>query len=161
MTEKTDLNFLYLLSEISKEISNLDSFIQDLVDLIYESWPYPGLSSVRVVLNNKEFQSNGFIIGCKKCQKGFELHPEKFCTNGKPISGKLELVYPDKRDPLPEEDTLINEVLCRVNQIIYNYILEVNLKKTAQKEKAKSLKNHSLLIELVELKLCKLESHPV
>ncbi|MCP4657633.1 MAG: hypothetical protein GY856_19680, partial [bacterium] len=124
LTERVkELTCMYRIAHIAAQPSlTLDDTLREIVELLPPAWQYPDITTARIVLEDRTFQSRGFEVG-PHCLAA------EILTQGTP-HGRVEVFYTDRgRDPdqrplleetpfLEEENHLIQGVARELTFII-------------------------------------------
>ncbi len=112
-----ELNCLYTISGIVERHGILlEEALQETVDIIPDAWQYPEITCSRIILNNREFRSSGFVETPWKQSQRIIIGEEK--------AGYLEVFYREERPAedegpfLKEERRLINAIAERIGEIV-------------------------------------------
>ncbi len=130
-----ELNCLYTISGIvEKKGATLDEILQRTVDIIPDAWQYPGITTSRIVLEDRVFVSNRFAETKWKQSQRIVVHGRS--------AGSLEVFYLEKKPKadegpfLKEERSLINVVAERIGEIIERKFGEEALQESESKNRA-------------------------
>nr|MBP7529853.1 hypothetical protein [Syntrophorhabdaceae bacterium] len=130
-----ELNCLYTISGIvEKKGATLDEILQRTVDIIPDAWQYPGITTSRIVLEDRVFVSDRFAETKWKQSQRIVVHGRN--------AGSLEVFYLEKKPKadegpfLKEERSLINVVAERIGEIIERKFGEEALQESESKNRA-------------------------
>lgn len=130
-----ELNCLYTISGIvEKKGATLDEILQKTVDIIPDAWQYPGITTSRIVLEDRVFVSDRFAETKWKQSQRIVVHGRN--------AGSLEVFYLEKKPRadegpfLKEERSLINVVAERIGEIIERKFGEEALQESESKNRA-------------------------
>ncbi|MBN2092473.1 response regulator [candidate division KSB1 bacterium] len=126
-----ELSCLYSLGKADVQNDNLDDFLSRILENIIQAMKFPEQSTAKIVLNGKEFRTNGKNF--KKTvpyRANIEIQSSSI--------GFLEVQYKPNYDFSNEEKYLIQETAKRLGQIIAH--------RATQKELAKSERKYRSLI---------------
>ena len=112
-----ELNCLYKLSILSNQPNlDLESFLQEAVELLPESWQYPEATSARIIYEGKIFSTESFVVSPWKLASDIIVRGEK--------TGIIEIYYSEERPSasegpfLIEERLLLDEVALQISRTI-------------------------------------------
>jgi signal transduction histidine kinase len=112
-----ELNCLYKLSILSNQPNlDLESFLQEAVELLPESWQYPEATSARIIYEGKILRTESFAVSPWKLASDIIVRGEK--------TGAIEIYYSEERPSasegpfLIEERLLLDEVSLQISRII-------------------------------------------
>ena len=127
-----ELNCLYGISKfIENSNGSLDYIIQKTVDLIPISWQYPEITSARIVLDDKVFETDDFQESAWKQATCINVYDKEI--------GIVEVYYSAEMPEftegpfLKEERNLINAIAERMGHIYERIDTEIELKKYREK----------------------------
>lgn len=128
-----ELNCLYRIQELlgDKEKSS-DEIMQEIIEVIPEGWQYPDICIAKIILRNKNYQSNDFVETNRVLSADIKIQEE--------VIGKLYVYYTEERPEcdegpfLKEEKKLINTIA----ELIGAHFFHEQLKSVFEEKKQKA-----------------------
>jgi predicted nucleotidyltransferase len=136
-----ELNCIYNVEELLKnyDIDNKNLF-KKLINIIPNGWQYPAICQVRIIYENKIFESDDFI------ETQWSQHADIIIDNN--ILGKIQVFYTqfirllNNSQFLPEEQKLLNTIVNRLG----NYFFHKKIKHTLSYIKSPSKSSDDVIL---------------
>jgi len=138
-----ELTCLYKISVLSNQPNlELETFFQDTVELLPESWQYPDITCARIIYEEKTFNTEPFAVTPWKLASSLTARGRK--------AGVIEIYYLEERPAeaegafLIEERLLLDEIALQLSRTITHVLNRQDLALLDEiSEKAEQLENFS------------------
>lgn len=131
-----ELNCLFGLSGlIQKQRASIDDICQGLLDLIPPAWRHPEITSARITIENRSFQTKNFA------DTQWKLHAP--IISGGEISGRIEICLLESRGE-PGGNPFLDEERALLNAIVEQFSRFIDLKRAEEAVREKELQYQAI-----------------